>query len=111
MATTHDMYRAHNHDLSEANTGGMINALLWVLFGGLAGWIGSLIVGADASLGIVGNVIVGIVGAFLGGFIADRIGMGGAPGAERPTSFASFVWAIIGAVLLLPLVNFFAGLM
>ncbi len=82
-----------------------MNFILWVVFGGLAGWIASMVVGDEAGIGIIGNVIVGVVGAFLGGFIADKVGMGGQPGAERPTSIMSFVWAVVGAVVLLLLLN------
>lgn len=82
-----------------------MNFILWIVFGGLAGWIASMVVGNEAGIGIIGNIIVGIVGAFLGGFIADKIGLGGQPGAERPTSIMSFVWAVVGAVVLLLLLN------
>ncbi len=84
-----------------------MNVLLWIVFGGLAGWIASLIVGGDAGLGVVGNVIVGIVGAFIGGWVSDRIGVKpGQPGADRPTSLWGFIWAVIGAVILLLVINF-----
>lgn len=82
-----------------------MNFILWVVFGGIAGWIATMIVGDDARFGMMGNIIVGIIGAFLGGWIADKMGMGGKPGAERPTSFISFVVAVIGAVVLLVLLN------
>jgi uncharacterized membrane protein YeaQ/YmgE (transglycosylase-associated protein family) len=82
-----------------------MNFVLWVIFGGLAGWLASVIVGDDAALGIPGNIIVGILGAFIGGWIADRIGAGGQPGADRPTSVASFITAVIGAIILLLIVN------
>lgn len=69
----------------------------WVVFGGLAGWLASLIVGKDSQLGIVGNVVVGIVGAFIGGLLlpndADRF------------DFGSFVAAVLGAVVLLLVVT------
>ena len=82
-----------------------MNIILWIVFGGLAGWIASMIVGGEAGLGIIGNIIVGIVGAFIGGLIADQFGLGGKPGADRPTSIMSFVWAVIGAIILLALLN------
>jgi len=82
-----------------------MNILLWIVFGGLAGWLASLLTGDDAGLGIIGNIVVGIIGAFVGGFLMDKIGVGGAPGAERPTSIWSFVTAVGGAVIILVLVN------
>lgn len=84
----------------------MVNILLWVVFGGLAGWLASELVGSDASMGMLANVIVGIVGAFVGGWIADQTGVGaGQEGADRPTDVLSFVWAVVGAVVVLLLVN------
>lgn len=82
-----------------------MNILLWIIFGGLAGWIASLIVGVSSSMGLLANIGVGIVGAFLGGWIADRAGWGGTPGAERPTTLISFATAVLGAVILLALLN------
>jgi len=84
-----------------------MNILLWLLFGGLAGWIASIIVGGENQMGIIMNIIVGIVGAFIGGWIGDKVGFGqGGPGADRPTSIISFVWAVLGAVVLLLIINF-----
>lgn len=80
-----------------------MNIILWILSGGVAGWIASLLVGSG--LGIIGNIVVGIIGAFLGGFIMDKIGRGGEPGAERPTSLVPFLTAIGGSVILLLIIN------
>lgn len=70
---------------------------MWVVFGGLAGWIASLLLGKDSQLGLVGNVVVGVIGAFIGGVLfpndADRFDLG------------SFVAAVIGAVILLVVVS------
>lgn len=82
-----------------------MNILLWIIFGGVAGWLASVIIGNDPSMGILENIVVGIIGAFLGGWIADKVGLGGKPGADRPTSIVSFVTAVIGAILLLVIVN------
>jgi len=69
----------------------------WLVFGGLAGWLASIIVGKNSQLGIVGNIVVGIIGAFIGGLLlpndGDRFDLG------------SFVAAVIGAVILLVVVN------
>ena len=85
----------------------MTNILLWIISGGLAGWIATIIMGNDGSLGVVGNIIVGIIGAFLGGFIMDKLGHKGAAGAERPTSLASFATAVIGAIVLIFIARLF----
>lgn len=83
-----------------------MNFILWIIFGGLAGWIATMIMGADAGYGILANIIIGIIGAFLGGWIADKVNFKeGTPGADRPTSFWSFVWAVVGAVVLLFIVG------
>ncbi len=83
-----------------------MNILLWIIFGGLAGWIASII--THSSIGIFGDIVVGIIGAFIGGWIADRVSVGGeaATGSERPTSVAGFVWAVIGSIVLLAIINF-----
>lgn len=82
-----------------------MNIILWIIFGGLAGWIASIITGDEAGLGIIGNIIVGVVGAFIGGYLADMIGASKEPGADRPTSIMGFIFAVIGAVILLFLIN------
>ncbi len=82
-----------------------MNFIIWIIFGGLAGWLATMIVGDDARFGIAGNIVVGIIGAFLGGWLADKMGMGGSPGAERPSSMVSFITSVIGAVILLLILN------
>lgn len=83
-----------------------MNILLWLIFGGIAGWIATLLTGIDAQIGTMGNIIIGIVGAVIGGWIGDSMKVGeGKPGADRPTSVAGFVWAVIGAVILLFILN------
>lgn len=83
-----------------------MNILLWIVFGGLAGWIATLILGSGAGIGVVLNIIIGVAGAFLGGWIADKTGFqSGDEGADRPTSFWGFLWAVAGAVIVLLLIN------
>ncbi|MDD2428264.1 MAG: GlsB/YeaQ/YmgE family stress response membrane protein [Eubacteriales bacterium] len=71
--------------------------ITWIIFGGLAGWIASKITGHDQSMGIVANIIVGIVGALVGGFVMSLIGKTGVDGFN----LVSFLVAVGGAVLLL----------
>lgn len=82
-----------------------MNALLWIIFGGVAGWVASIIAGREQQMGLLANIFVGILGAYIGGFVADRLGFGGAPGADRPTGLVSFLTAVLGAVLLLFILN------
>ncbi len=74
-----------------------MNILAWIIFGGLAGWIASKIMHTDAQQGIFLNVIVGIIGAFLGGYLMQVIGKTGVDGFN----IKSFLVAILGAIVLL----------
>jgi uncharacterized membrane protein YeaQ/YmgE (transglycosylase-associated protein family) len=69
----------------------------WIVLGGLAGWVASMIMGNNASQGLLGNIIVGIVGGLLGGFIFGLFGSTGVTGFN----FWSFLVALVGAVVLL----------
>lgn len=73
----------------------------WIIFGGLVGWIASIITGDNDRQGIFGNILIGIVGAFLGGLVASLLGFQGITGFN----FYSFLIAIVGAVVILALVN------
>lgn len=75
--------------------------LIWIFFGGLVGWVASLIMKTDAQQGVALNVVVGIIGAFLGGFIMNLVGQGGV----RGFTVYSFIVALIGAVVLIWIVK------
>lgn len=75
--------------------------IIWIIFGGLVGWIASLIMGTDAQQGIVLNIIVGIVGAIIGGWLMSFFGQIGVTGFN----LYSFIVAIIGAVVLIAVVK------
>ena len=45
----------------------LTNIILWIVFGGIAGWLASLIMGKDASMGAIANIVVGVIGAIIGG--------------------------------------------
>ncbi|MDX9993516.1 MAG: GlsB/YeaQ/YmgE family stress response membrane protein [Anaerolineales bacterium] len=79
----------------------MINFIVWILFGALAGWIASMIMKKDASMGALANIIVGILGAMIGGFIMQALGGAGVTGFN----FYSLAVAVGGAIVLLLLVN------
>jgi len=86
-----------------------MNILLWIVFGGLAGWLASEVIlsGGEDGLGVIANVVVGVVGAFVGGWV-NRL-LGGSSDAERPSSVQGFLLAVVGAVVVLVLVNLLFG--
>ena len=48
--------------------------ILWIIFGALVGWLASLVMGTDAKQGALGNILLGILGAFLGGLLMNMFG-------------------------------------
>jgi uncharacterized membrane protein YeaQ/YmgE (transglycosylase-associated protein family) len=74
-----------------------MSILLWILLGGIAGWIASLFMKTDHSQGIILNIVVGIVGAMIGGFVFSFFGAGGVSGFN----LYSLLVAVVGAMLLL----------
>ncbi len=77
------------------------NLIVWLVLGGISGWIASMITGNNERMGIGWNLVVGIVGAFLGGWLAGIFGLGPATGLN----LWSFLISIVGAVILLGIVN------
>lgn len=74
----------------------------WIIFGALAGWVASMIAGTNREQGWLENIIVGIVGAFLGGFLFSLLGPADMrPGGQFDWNIGSFIVAVIGAVVLL----------
>ncbi|QAY78852.1 GlsB/YeaQ/YmgE family stress response membrane protein [Sphingosinicella sp. BN140058] len=80
--------------------------ILLLVVGGLIGWVASLIMRTDGQQGIILNVVVGIVGALLAGFIVTPL-IGGAPITSGELSIQSVLVSLIGAVVLLAIVNLF----
>lgn len=83
-----------------------MNFIIWLVVGGLLGWIASMIMKTDGQQGIVLNVVVGIVGAMLGGwFLSPMLGAGTIN--DGAFSAASLGVSLLGAVILLAVVNLF----
>ena len=78
-----------------------MNIILWIIFGAIAGWIASMVMGTNAQMGALANIVVGIVGAIIGGLIMNAFGAQGVTGFNLP----SMLVAIVGAVVLLFLVG------
>jgi uncharacterized membrane protein YeaQ/YmgE (transglycosylase-associated protein family) len=82
-----------------------MNFILWLIIGGIVGWLASLIMKTDGQQGILLNVVVGIVGAFIGGWlISPLVGTGT---INEGLSIGSVIVSLIGAVILLAIVNLF----
>lgn len=76
-----------------------MNILLWIILGALAGWIASMIM--KTPQGLIMDIVVGIVGAFVGGFLFNQFGAQGVTGFNLP----SILVAIVGSVVLLAIVK------
>ena len=80
-----------------------MTVLAWIVLGGIAGWLASIIMRTDSEMGIPANIIVGIVGALLGGWLMTLFGGPGVSGFN----FTSLIVAVLGAVILLWIVRGF----
>ena len=81
-----------------------MNFIIWLIVGGLIGWVASMIMKTDAQQGMILNVVVGIVGSMLGGWlIAPLLGTGTIN--QNDFSLMGLLSSLIGAVILLAIVN------
>jgi uncharacterized membrane protein YeaQ/YmgE (transglycosylase-associated protein family) len=79
--------------------------LVWLIVGGVVGWLASIVMRTDAQQGILLNVVVGIVGALLAGFVVSPLlGIGT---INEGVSIATFLVSLVGAIILLAVVNLF----
>jgi uncharacterized membrane protein YeaQ/YmgE (transglycosylase-associated protein family) len=84
----------------------MINFIVWIIVGGLIGWIASIVMRTDAQQGLLLNIIVGIVGAFLAGLVLTPLfGVGSIN--QGNFSLPSLLISLLGAIILLAIVNLF----
>jgi uncharacterized membrane protein YeaQ/YmgE (transglycosylase-associated protein family) len=77
--------------------------IAWLIFGAIAGWLASKLYGNQGSQGWIGNIVVGIVGAWIGGFVGNLLFFD--HGAIE-FNISSMILAVIGALILLAVVNF-----
>ena len=76
----------------------MVGIIIWLIVGGVVGWLASLVMRTDGQQGILLNIVVGIVGAFIAGLI-----FGG--GINQAITVTTFITSLIGAIILLAIVN------
>lgn len=76
--------------------------IIALIVGGIAGWLASMVMNRDASMGIFWNIVVGCIGSILGNLIAQPLGFAG---SVQEFSLTGLIIAIVGAVVLLGIVN------
>ena len=74
--------------------------IMWLIVGGIVGWLASIVMRTNAQQGILLNIVVGIVGAFVGGLILGRGTINNAP-----LNLTAFLVSLVGAIILLAIVN------
>ncbi len=82
-----------------------MNIIVWIIFGALAGWIASMIMNKNKQMGAIANIVVGIIGAFIGGYVMDFFGAQGITGFN----LQSLIVAVVGAVALLYVIGLIRG--
>ena len=83
-----------------------MNLIIWLVVGGIVGWLASLIMKTNAQQGIILNVVVGIVGAMIGGWVISPI-VGAGTVNQGDFSLGGLFVSLVGAVILLAIVNLF----
>jgi uncharacterized membrane protein YeaQ/YmgE (transglycosylase-associated protein family) len=79
--------------------------IIWLVVGGVVGWLASIIMRTDGQQGLLLNIVVGIVGALLAGFVVSPLlGIGT---INQGVSVATFLVSLLGAIILLAIVNLF----
>ncbi|ATD63470.1 MULTISPECIES: GlsB/YeaQ/YmgE family stress response membrane protein [Janthinobacterium] len=81
-----------------------MNFIIWIVIGGVIGWLASMVMKTDAQQGIFLNIVVGIVGAFLGGWLLAPLFGTGTINSDN-FSVSSLLVSFLGAVILLGIVN------
>ena len=76
----------------------MVGLIVWLVVGGVCGWLASMVMRTDGQQGIVLNVVVGIIGAVIASFIFGV-------GINQAITVMTFVYSLIGAIILLAIVN------
>jgi uncharacterized membrane protein YeaQ/YmgE (transglycosylase-associated protein family) len=82
-----------------------MDIISWIVLGGIAGWLASIVTKRNNRMGCIANIGAGIVGAAVGGWIFNRLGERGVTGFNLPSLLVAFV----GAVIVLAVINLISG--
>jgi uncharacterized membrane protein YeaQ/YmgE (transglycosylase-associated protein family) len=77
---------------------GLTGLIVWLVVGGVCGWLASMVMRTDGQQGIVLNIVVGIVGSVIASFIFGA-------GINQAITVMTFVYSLVGAIILLAIVN------
>ncbi len=83
-----------------------MNFIIWLVVGGIIGWLASMVMRTDAQQGVLLNVVVGIIGAVLGGWLISPL-IGAGTINQNDFSLPGLIVSFLGAVILLAIVNLF----
>ena len=83
-----------------------MNLIIWLVIGGILGWLASIVMKTDRQQGMILNVVVGIVGAMLGGWLISPL-LGIATINQNNFSLPGLLVSFLGAIILLAIVNLF----
>lgn len=95
------MLKAAEYVEAAEQEGTLMGFIVWLIVGGIVGWLASLIMRTDAQQGVILNIVVGIVGAVIAGLIFG----GGNINNANPLDLTNILWSLLGAVVLLAIVN------
>jgi uncharacterized membrane protein YeaQ/YmgE (transglycosylase-associated protein family) len=87
----------------------IVNIIAWIVLGAIAGYLAGFLVRGDEGLGVIGHIVLGIVGALIGGFIVNALGIGSGGSQNGDINIVSIIVSVIGAVIVVWVVNFFTG--
>ena len=85
-----------------------MNFILWIVIGGLLGWVASMMMGTNRQQGLFLNIVVGIIGALLGGWLISPL-VGVPTINQNDFSIAALLVSLVGAVILLAIVRLVSG--
>jgi uncharacterized membrane protein YeaQ/YmgE (transglycosylase-associated protein family) len=86
------------HRTGQPILGGDMNFIIWLIVGGVIGWLASIVMKTNAQMGLIANVVVGVIGAAIGGWLTTQLGLGGG-------QVVSFIMAVIGAAVLIAILK------